>query len=108
MNIHDNEAGRGHQTDALSVWENEGGAHGPDSMDHQYGRRIERDRSWTVYHVFTGIPARASGEKLTGLNRSNATDRMLSLNNRNERRRSERDGHGPRAVRMTDNGSRQS
>ena len=42
---------------AIDIWENEGGAPGRDSMDHQYGRRIETDRSWTVYHVFTGVPA---------------------------------------------------
>ncbi|MFP1633776.1 hypothetical protein ACLB6G_18755 [Zhengella sp. ZM62] len=46
----------------------------------QYGRRIETDRSWTVYHVFSGIPARAGGEILTGLSRSAATAGMLALN----------------------------
>lgn len=46
----------------------------------QYGRRIETDRSWTVYHVFSGIPAHAGGEVLTGLSRSAATAGMLALN----------------------------
>ncbi len=41
---------------AIDRWENEGGAHGHDSPDLHYGRRVEADRSWTVYHVFTGVP----------------------------------------------------
>ncbi len=48
------------------------------------------DRSWTVYHVFTGEPARIDGEMLTGLNRSQATDRMLSLNRLTVLRKQER------------------
>ena len=47
---------------AVGVWENEGGAPGRDSLDRQYGRRIEADRSWTVYHVFTGAPAIEHGQ----------------------------------------------
>ncbi|MCR4265139.1 hypothetical protein [Nitratireductor sp. ZSWI3] len=46
---------------AISVWENEGGAVGRHALDEQYGRRIETDRSWTVYHVSSGVPARAGG-----------------------------------------------
>ena len=48
--------------------------------DHVYGRRVEADRSWTVYHVFTGIPARTGSGAMTGLSRIDATDRMMSLN----------------------------
>jgi hypothetical protein len=59
-------------------------------MDHHYGRRIESDRSWSVYHVFTGAPARVEGQHMTGLSRSDATEGMLSLNRRNEGRRRER------------------
>jgi hypothetical protein len=40
---------------AIGIWENEGGAPAPDTLDHQYGRRIEMDRSGIVYHVFTGV-----------------------------------------------------
>lgn len=65
---------------ALSAWENEGGAPGRDFIDHQYGRRIEADRSWTIYHVFTGSPASFDGEIMTGLSRMDATDGMLRLN----------------------------
>lgn len=56
------------------------------SVDHQYGRRIETDRSWTVYHVFTGVPADSDAGATTGLNRAEATDRMTSLNRRVEKR----------------------
>src|SRR3984957_1753510 len=72
---------------AISVWENEGGSRAPDTSDGQFGRRVEMDRSWTVYHVFTGIPARVDGSPLTHLSRSAATDGMLSLNLLNVKRR---------------------
>lgn len=75
---------------AISGWENEGGAPAPDSMDFNYGRRIESDRCWTVYHVFTGAPARIDGRSMTGLSRSEATLSMLSLNQSNVERRKER------------------
>lgn len=38
------------------------------------------DRSWTVYNVFTGVPADAGCGATTGLSRVDATDRMTSLN----------------------------
>jgi hypothetical protein len=75
---------------AIGVWENEGGAPGRDSLDAHYGRRVEADRSWSVYHVFTGIPAHAGGRAMTGLSRADATNRMLSMNGQNQRRRMER------------------
>ncbi len=50
------------------------------SLDHQYGRRVEVDRSWTVYNVFTGVPADAGCGATTGLSPVDATDRMTSLN----------------------------
>ena len=59
-------------------------------IDDHFGRRIEADRSWSVYHVFTGVPARAGGRSMIGLNRSEATRQMLFLNRRNERLRIER------------------
>ena len=68
---------------AIGVWENEGGAPERVSLDEQYGRRVESDRSWTVYHVFTGVPAHADGQIMTGLSRSDASNGMLSLNRRN-------------------------
>lgn len=57
----------------------------------QYGRRVEADRSWTVYHVFTGVPAREHDRPMTGLCRSDATRRMLSLNTRHGGGRREED-----------------
>lgn len=69
---------------AIGVWDNEGGASARAPGDEQYGRRIEADRSWTIYHVFTGVPARRDGQEMIGLSRSVATDGMLSLNRRNE------------------------
>lgn len=75
---------------AVAIWENEGGAPAQDLMDHQYGRRVERDGSWSIYHVFTGVPAEIQGSSMTGLSQSNATKGMLSLNRRNEGRRRER------------------
>lgn len=75
---------------AIDIWENEGGATGSLSMDHVYGRRIEADQSWTVYHVFTGVPADAGDGAMMGLSRVNATDRMLALNLNNLGRRRNR------------------
>ena len=88
MNAHNDHVERKQNAaaSAIDVWENEGGAHGHGALDHHYGRRVEVDRSWTVYHVFTGVPARIGGNTMTGLSRMAATDRMLSLNRRSEAR----------------------
>jgi hypothetical protein len=80
---------------AIEGWENEGGAHRHESLDNHYGRRVEVDRSWTVYHVFTGVPARINGNSMVGLTQRVATDGMLSLNRHNEPRR--RSGGSPMA-----------
>src|SRR5690349_14181076 len=61
-----------------------------DSMDHHFGLRVEIDRSWTVYHVFSGVPANRAGQAMTGLGRQAATEGMLSMNLRNVHRRKER------------------
>jgi hypothetical protein len=65
---------------AISVWDNEGGAPAGVMTGDQYGRRIEGDRSWTVYHVFSGIPANPGGQIMIGLSRSLATGAMQRLN----------------------------
>lgn len=78
---------------AIDRSENEGGAHGHDSPDLHYVRRVEADRSWAVYHVFTGVPARIDGNTMIGLTQGVATDGMLSLNRRNEAR--SRNGGSP-------------
>ena len=56
-------------------------------QDHQYGRRVEADSSWTVYHVFTGVPADAGCGVMTGLSRTDATNTMMSLNRHSARLR---------------------
>lgn len=94
---------------AIANWDNEGGAPGRDRTEHQYGRRVEVDRSWTVYHVFTGDTARDGGDDLIGLSRSQATSRMMSLNLRNAERHKQRisllalalDGSGETAARRS-------
>lgn len=82
MSARSNETDRQRNAAGLAVWENEGGTSGRDFADRQYGRRVEADRSWTVYHVFSGIPALVDGGAMTGLSRSDATRSMLSLNQR--------------------------
>lgn len=71
----------------IAVWENEGGAPHRFSMHHHYGRRIEPNGSWTVYHVYTGLPAEMGNYATTGLNEISATRMMLSLNANNVERR---------------------
>ena len=87
MNAHSDETDRQRNAAGLAVWDNEGGASGRDFADRQYGRRVEADRTWTVYNVFSGIPALIDGGAMTGLSRSDATRSMLSLNQRNAERR---------------------
>lgn len=67
----------------ISVWENEGGALAQHSIYHNYGRRVEMDGSWTIYHVFTGVAAVLDGRAMTGLRRAEATATMIHLNARN-------------------------
>jgi hypothetical protein len=90
MNCQNNETELRRNTVAIAIWENEGGAPGRDLTEHLYGRRIEADRSWTVYHVFTGVAARVGDDDLIGLSRSQATSRMMSLNLRNAECRKQR------------------
>ena len=52
-----------------------------------YGRRIEADRSWTVYHAFTGVPVVVDGGAMVGLALQTATERMIALNRVAHRRR---------------------
>jgi hypothetical protein len=87
MNGQRNQTDLKRNTTAIAIWENEGGAPGRDLTEHLYGRRVEADRSWTVYHVFTGVTARVGDDDLIGLSRSQATSRMMSLNLRNAERK---------------------
>jgi hypothetical protein len=90
MRIRSSEIERRLNAIAIGIWENEGGALCRDSMDTLYGRRVEPDRSWTVYHVFTGVPAWADGHTMIGMSRLDATKGMISLNLSNTARRKER------------------
>jgi hypothetical protein len=90
MNGQRNQSDPQRNTAAIAIWENEGGAPGRDLTEHQYGRRVEADRSWTVYHVFTGVVARVGDDDLIGLDRSQATSSMMSLNLRDVERRQQR------------------
>lgn len=68
------------------------------NMDHYYGRRIEADGTWTVYNVFTGAPADIAEHIMTGLDKTDATARMLFLNAHNAVRREARRAYNQSAV----------
>jgi hypothetical protein len=53
----------------ISVWENEGGSPDRGNMNHQHGRRIEPNGPWTIYQVFTGVPADTGSRSMMGLKR---------------------------------------
>ena len=81
---------KGHENrDAVdtSVWENEGGALDRSNISHLYGRRLELDGSWTIYHVFTGAPADVGSRPMAGLGETDATTTMIILNAHNAKRR---------------------
>lgn len=71
----------------VECWENEGSALFRGGGERQYGRRVEADGTWTVYHVFTGIPAFFNGRLASGLSLGEATFGMIWLNRRNEQDR---------------------
>ena len=77
---------------AIENWENEGGSPSTFSQYHEdhdsnYGKRIEIDRTWTVYHVFTGIPVASGDGALVGLSNTEASARIASFNIGKEERR---------------------
>lgn len=84
-----NEVRDGNYAAAVGIWENEDGATGRDPMEHQDGRSVEADRSWMIYHVFTGVPANAEGQAMTGLSQADSSGGMLFLNLCNAARRKE-------------------
>lgn len=51
----------------------------PDSEGY-LGRRVEADGSWTMYHVFTGKPARVASRVMVGLTETEATATMMRRN----------------------------
>jgi hypothetical protein len=50
------------------------------SGGYQYGKRVEIDRSWTVYCVFTGLPARLGEWEMVGLKAKTAARALKILN----------------------------
>jgi len=77
---------------AIENWENEGGSPGAvphyhEDFGFQYGKRIEIDRTWTVYHVFTGIPVSSGDGALVGLSNAEASAMIASFNIGKEERR---------------------
>ena len=92
-------AAPGRQTALGVIRASEGRAPAGNSSHHQYGRRIEADSSWSVYHVFTGIPVEIGGCSMIGLSRSEATGTMMALNRHDEGRRQQRNGAvSPREI----------
>ncbi|MBX9454832.1 MAG: hypothetical protein KL863_01670 [Rhizobium sp.] len=47
---------------------------------YRYGRRVEENGSWTIYHVFSGIPAEYASWKMVGLNVRTAERALRILN----------------------------
>lgn len=47
---------------------------------YRYGRRVEKNGTWTIYHVFSGVPAEYASWKMVGLNVKTA-DRALRILN---------------------------
>ena len=57
------------------------------SMHSAYGKRVEIDGTWTVYHVFSGVPAEINGRMLDGMSAAEATEYVLRANAGNAKRR---------------------
>src|SRR4051794_38452744 len=87
MNTHSNEPSKNPDAFYLNAREREGPALNCENIHSHYGRRIEPDKSWTIYHVFSGVPANIGGRKMTELGEKEATARMLSLNASNTQKR---------------------
>lgn len=83
---------------SLEKWEDEGGAPRQDSMHSEYGKRIENDGFWTIYHVFTGSPATIGGDLMQGMNAQDALDQMTRTNSDNSRRRTADTGMSKKRI----------
>lgn len=75
---------------AIGVWENEGGAPAPDTLDHQDGWKIEADRSRTLHPVFPRVDTPRL--TMTALWRWAMSDNRLSLAERYASSRKDRSG----------------
>ena len=81
-----------HNVSAIDMCENENGASNCDSSIEQFGRRIEVNGSWTIYHVYSGIPAVIKGITMTDLSYAIASEVMIALNKQNVRRQGNQSG----------------
>ena len=66
----------------IAEWENEGGRPGlsDDWQPYLFGRRIERDGTWTIYHVFSGAPAQYGAWDMEGLTGMVASRALRTIN----------------------------
>ena len=70
MNNDINGSRRREQSNAISRWENEGGAPGHEALENSSVRHLYVDRSWAVYRVPAAIAGRRQrrSDKALGLN----------------------------------------
>lgn len=47
---------------------------------YRYGRRVEKNGTWTIYHVFSGVPAEYASWKMVGLHVKTAERALRILN----------------------------
>lgn len=47
---------------------------------YRYGKRVEKNGTWTIYHVFSGVPAEYASWKMTGLHVKTAERALKILN----------------------------
>lgn len=47
---------------------------------YRFGKRVERNGTWTIYHVFSGVPAEYASWKMVGLNVKTAERALRILN----------------------------
>jgi hypothetical protein len=70
------------QSTDIERWENEGGSpvRPRGSGPYLFGKRIEPDGTWTIHHVFTGVPAQYGTWEMEGLTRSVAERALRTIN----------------------------
>ncbi|MBL0371316.1 hypothetical protein JJB09_04685 [Rhizobium sp. KVB221] len=63
-------------------WEHEGDSLGrtSDWASYLFGKRTEQDGSWTIYHVFSGLPAQYGTWNMQGLTEQEAERALRTIN----------------------------
>ncbi|MBL0375498.1 hypothetical protein JJB09_26170 [Rhizobium sp. KVB221] len=66
----------------LARWENEGGSLrcAATRGSYLFGKRIERDGTWTIHHVFSGVPAQYGTWNMQGLTEQVAKRALRTIN----------------------------